>query len=67
MFYMLNISTPDELFYLTQLLGAQVNFDTCIDDGAAGALFGSSGVGLALGTATKVSCSQWSGSANINR
>ncbi|MCJ1252891.1 hypothetical protein MMC24_000697 [Lignoscripta atroalba] len=47
--------------------GAQVNFDTCIDDGAAGALFGSSGVGLALGTATKVSCSQWSGSANINR
>ncbi|MCJ1480600.1 hypothetical protein MMC06_000755, partial [Schaereria dolodes] len=33
--------------------GAEVNFDTCIDDGASGALFGSSGVGLALGTATK--------------
>ena len=42
-----------------------MNFDTCIDDGASGALFGSSGVGLAIGTATKVDCSKWSGSANI--
>ena len=49
----------------TNQYGANVNFDTCIDDGASGALFGTSGVGLAIGTATKVSCSQWSGSANI--
>ncbi|MCJ1318466.1 hypothetical protein MMC15_003794 [Xylographa vitiligo] len=46
-------------------LGANVNFDTCIDDGASAALFGTSGVGLAVGTATKVSCSEWSGSKNI--
>ncbi|MCJ1414485.1 hypothetical protein MMC32_000811 [Xylographa parallela] len=49
----------------TNQYGANVNFDTCIDDGASAALFGSSGVGLAVGTATKVSCSQWSGSNNI--
>ncbi|KAI9660972.1 MAG: hypothetical protein M1821_009299 [Bathelium mastoideum] len=36
--------------------GANVNFDLCIDDGAAGALFGNSGVGLAVGTAEEVSC-----------
>ena len=46
-------------------VGAQVNFDTCIDDGTSGALFGTSGVGLALGTATQVDCSQWSGSGDI--
>ncbi|MCJ1396926.1 hypothetical protein MMC11_000118 [Xylographa trunciseda] len=49
----------------TNQYGANVNFDTCINDGASAALFGSSGVGLAVGTATKVSCSQWSGSSNI--
>ncbi|KAF4548724.1 Endoglucanase-like protein 2 [Elsinoe fawcettii] len=41
--------------------GANVNFDLCSDSGAAKALFQNSGVGLAVGTATKVSCSQWSG------
>lgn len=46
----------------TNQYGANVNFDLCIDSGAAGALFGNSGVGLAVGTATAVSCSQWSGS-----
>lgn len=46
-------------------LGGQVNFDLCKDDGAAAALFGSSGVGAALGTATQVSCDQWSGSSNL--
>ena len=53
------------LLTCTFLPGANVNFDTCIDDGASAAIFGSSGVGLALGTATQVSCTQWSGSANI--
>ena len=42
-----------------------MNFDLCIDDGASGALFGSSGTGLALGTAESVDCSQWDGSANL--
>ena len=43
-----------------------MNFDLCIDDGAAAALFGSSGTQLAVGTATKVDCSLWSGSADIH-
>ena len=55
----------DRLLTCLSLSGANVNFDTCIDDGASAALFGSSGVGLALGSATQVSCNQWSGSANI--
>ncbi|MCJ1327190.1 hypothetical protein MMC10_003857 [Thelotrema lepadinum] len=50
----------------TNSVGANVNFDLCKDDGAAAALFGSSGVGLAVGTATSVSCGQWSGSQNIS-
>ncbi|PNS18078.1 hypothetical protein CAC42_4037 [Sphaceloma murrayae] len=41
----------------TNQYGTNVNFDLCSDSGAAGALFGNSGVGLAVGTATKVSCS----------
>lgn len=45
----------------TNQYGANVNFDTCIDSGASAALFGSSGVGLAVGTAAEVSCSEWSG------
>jgi len=49
----------------TNQYGAVVNFDTCKDDGASAALFGSSGAGLAIGTAQQVDCSQWSGSANI--
>jgi len=44
---------------------ATVNFDLCIDDGAAAQLFGSSGTGLAIGTATQVSCSSWSGSSDL--
>ncbi|KAF2231619.1 glycoside hydrolase family 45 protein [Viridothelium virens] len=40
----------------TNQYGANVNFDLCKDDGAANALFGSSGVGLAVGTAEEVSC-----------
>lgn len=53
--------------FLLILLGAggNVNFDLCKDDGAAAALFGSSGVGAALGTATQVSCDSWSGSSNL--
>ena len=50
---------------LSFLPGANVNFDTCIDDKASAALFGTSHVGLALGIATEVSCKEWSGSANI--
>lgn len=45
----------------TNQYGANVNFDTCIDSGASQALFGDSGVGLALGTAEQVDCSEWSG------
>ena len=45
--------------------GANVNFDLCKDDGAAAALFNSSGVTAAKGTAELVSCDLWSGSADI--
>ncbi|KAK4547689.1 hypothetical protein LTR36_000646 [Oleoguttula mirabilis] len=45
----------------TNQYGANLNFDTCIDSGASAALFGSSGVGLGVGTATVVDCSEWSG------
>ena len=46
----------------TNQYGANVNFDLCSDSGASAAFFGNSGVGLAIGTATEVDCSQWSGS-----
>ena len=45
----------------TNQYGANVNFDLCRDSGASAALFGSSGVGLAVGTAVQVDCSAWSG------
>lgn len=45
----------------TNQYGANLNFDLCIDSGASDALFGSSGVGLAIGSAEQVDCSQWSG------
>ncbi|KAF2086605.1 glycoside hydrolase family 45 protein [Saccharata proteae CBS 121410] len=45
----------------TNQYGANVNFDLCMDDGASDALFGDSGVGLAVGSATEVDCSQWEG------
>jgi kynureninase len=45
----------------TNQYGANVNFDLCRDSGAAAAFFGSSGVGLAIGTAQKVDCAAWSG------
>jgi len=41
--------------------GAQINFDLCIDSGAAGAFLSPSGVDLAVGMATQVDCSEWSG------
>lgn len=37
-------------------LGANVNFDTCIDSGASDALFGDSGTGLGTGFAQEVDC-----------
>ena len=46
----------------TNQYGANLNFDLCIDSGASAALFGSSGVGLAVGSAVQVACSSWSGS-----
>jgi hypothetical protein len=46
----------------TNQYGANVNFDLCSDSGAAAAFFGSDGVGLAIGTATQVSCSEYPGS-----
>ncbi|KAH0280771.1 glycoside hydrolase family 45 protein, partial [Aureobasidium melanogenum] len=45
----------------TNQYGANLNFDLCIDSGASAALFGSTGVGLAVGTAEQVDCSEWSG------
>lgn len=45
----------------TNQYGAEVNFDLCIDSGASGAFLSPSGVGLAVGTATAVDCSEWSG------
>lgn len=45
----------------TNQYGANVNFDLCRDSGAADAFFGDSGVGLAIGTAQQVDCSEWSG------
>jgi len=45
----------------TNQYGANVNFDLCKDSGAASALFGSSGTGLAIGTASEVDCSEWNG------
>lgn len=45
----------------TNQYGANVNFDLCKDSGAAAAFFGNDGVGLAVGTATQVSCSEYSG------
>ncbi|KAM0800421.1 hypothetical protein BDR22DRAFT_851765 [Usnea florida] len=48
----------------TNFAGANVNFDLCKDDGAANALFGTSGIGMAFGKATQVSCDLWTGSQN---
>lgn len=48
----------------TNFAGANVNFDLCKDDGAANALFGTSGIGMAFGNATQVSCTLWTGSQN---
>jgi hypothetical protein len=45
----------------TNQYGANLNFDLCLNSGANTALFGNSGVGLAVGSAVQVSCSQWSG------
>ena len=45
----------------TNSYGANINFDLCIDSGASSALFGSDGIGLGIGTAVEVSCSEWSG------
>ncbi|THV75762.1 hypothetical protein D6D28_01603, partial [Aureobasidium pullulans] len=45
----------------TNQYGANLNFDLCIDSGASAALFGSTGVGLAVGSAEQVDCSSWSG------
>jgi len=46
----------------TNQYGANLNFDLCIDSKANSALFGNSGVGLGVGNAVQVDCSQWSGS-----
>jgi hypothetical protein len=45
----------------TNQYGANVNFDLCRDSGASAAFFGNDGVGLAVGTATEVPCSEYSG------
>jgi len=45
----------------TNQYGANVNFDLCSDSGAETAFFGNDGEGLAVGTATEVPCSEYSG------
>ncbi|KAI9817175.1 MAG: hypothetical protein M1827_001287 [Pycnora praestabilis] len=50
----------------TNQYGANVDFDLCSDSGAAAAMFpdydnGNGAVGLIIGTAEYVSCSEWSG------
>jgi hypothetical protein len=45
----------------TNEYGGVVDFNLCSDDGARAALFGTSGVGLAVGTAEEVDCGEWSG------
>lgn len=47
--------------------GAQVNFDLCKDSGAAAAFLGPSGVGLAVGSATRVSCKEWHGTDHYGK
>jgi hypothetical protein len=49
----------------TNSLGANVNFDLCIQSGAPSGLFGTGHPGLAVGTATQVSCSKWQGGPRI--
>ncbi|KAF2092677.1 hypothetical protein NA57DRAFT_62202 [Rhizodiscina lignyota] len=49
-----NLSTANQY-------GGLVDFNLCNDDSARGALFGDSGVGLAVGSATQVDCSEWQG------
>ncbi|KAF1991784.1 glycoside hydrolase family 45 protein [Aulographum hederae CBS 113979] len=45
----------------TNQYGSQIDVNLCIDSGAADAVFGDSGIGLALATATEVSCDEWEG------
>ena len=52
----------DRLFFL--IIGVDVNFDLCMDDGAGPAMFGS-GPHQLNGTAVEVDCSAWSGSADL--
>ena len=42
-----------------------INFDLCQLDGAAAALFGSSGTEQVNGTAVQVDCSEWSGGDKV--
>ncbi|OCK77586.1 glycoside hydrolase family 45 protein [Lepidopterella palustris CBS 459.81] len=50
----------------TNLYGAYVDFNLCIDSGASAALFGGSGIGLAVGNATEVDCGNWNGTRITN-
>ncbi|KAH7305885.1 hypothetical protein B0I35DRAFT_483640 [Stachybotrys elegans] len=46
----------------TNMYGAQVNFNLCVDTGAWDAFAGrNSGIGLAMGNVTRVSCDEWEG------
>ena len=47
--------------------GGQVNFDLCKNSGAAKAFLDPSGVGLAVGTATRVSCHLWHGTNHYGK
>ena len=48
--------------YFSTYTGGHVNFDLCKDDGAAGALFGTTGIGMGIGHVVEVDCSAWGGS-----
>ena len=45
----------------TNQYGSQIDINLCNDSGANAAFFGDDGVGLALGNATQVDCSEWQG------
>ena len=50
------ITFSPSLCNILTFIGANVNFDICSDNGAAGAFFGSSGTEFVTGTATEVYC-----------
>lgn len=51
----------------TNQYGSQIDVNLCNDSGANAAFFGKDGVGLALGNATEVDCSEWQGQKKYDK